>query len=228
MNNEKQQSKSIAEMIGAWWENMIKERNDKKKQARKELIEAQLRGEKTKELYRLRAQRFIVQARDAAQRGDTAGRNRAAQLLKVSYAAYKYMCSLTDTYTAVATNMDLRELTADFARTISGITSIKVGDEHVNFAALTRKALKHLKPADMAEVDGMFDELIRGSISATEAANANDAFLDALINGSADLDTPYPSPAIAAYDERKGQDAKSQDDAMMAMLDKMAGELARQ
>lgn len=222
---KKQENKSIAAIIKAWWANLAKDREDKKKLARKQLIEAQLTAQRQKEYYRIKANRYIEEARDAIKRSDNAGRVRAAQLLKVSYGAYRYMCSLSDTYTAISTNLDIREMTSEFARTINEITAIKVGDEHVNFAALTRKALRHLKPADLENVDGMFDELIRGSISATEATNANDVFLDALINGTATLDTPYPSPTIAELD--KTEDAKMQDEQLLAILDQTAGTLTK-
>lgn len=221
-------AKSIIDRISGMWSANKKLTAEKQKEVYQQILSGQAKTEEQKQLYKIHAERAIVKAQKAAKNGDSAGKKIAMRELKASYGFYHYMSSMHDAFRAMEAQVRIQNVTQEFAEMVNNLSSIRVNAAPMDFAALTQKALKNFKPMDLVGLDQMVDCLVRGSITATEAEQADDAFLEALVEGRATLDTPYPSKTLEAYDsakkEKTGKSA-AEDDDIMALLDQMVNKL---
>lgn len=186
------------------------------------LLQNKIKAAQQRELYMIRAQKSIDRARRAVQSRNEAEKRIAMQELKVNYAFYHYMGALYNAFNTIESQLQIQAATEEFSEIITRLSGIKPQGKNVNFAELTRKALKGFKSVDMTGLDKMVDELIRGSITATESDSADDAFLEALISGQSTLDTPFPSEALQEHDAKKSATAEESHEDIMALLDKVA------
>lgn len=210
------------------FERMFKCRAQKKQlseQKRQELLDLvlqnKIRTAERREFYMIRAKESIERARRAVQSRNEADKQIAMRELKVNYAFYHYMSSLYNAFNAIESQMQMQTATEEFVEIATRLAGIKVQGKNVNFAELTRKALKGFKPVDTTGLDKMVDDLIRGSITATESDSADDAFLEALISGQSTLDTPFPSETLLEHDANESAAEENHED-IMALLDKVA------
>ena len=205
-------------------------------QQRQKVYDQVLHGEtetaEKKELYRLRAERAILKAKKAAKSNDSTAKRLAMQELKLAYGCYHYMGSVNDAFRTMHSQMQMQEATQEFASVVESLSKIRLQSSPINFADLTRKALKGFETLDISGLDSMVDSLIRGSIAATESDQAEDAFLEKLVSGEVSLDAPYHSMIVEEFDnsiKEQGSDtnpgALSENDDIMALLDQMAAGL---
>ena len=221
-------AKSIVDRIREMWSADKQMSAEKKEQVYQQILSGMAKTEEQKQLYKIYADRAIVNAKRAAENGDLAGKKIAMRELKASYSFYHYMNSMYDAFRAMESQVRMQNVTQEFAEVVNGLSSIRVNATSMDFAALTQKALKSFKPVDLAGLDQMVDSLVRGSITATESEQADDAFLEALVEGRATLDTPYPSKTLEEYDSAKKGKAGEHDDQkddIMALLDQMVSKL---
>lgn len=155
-----------------------------------------------KEFYAEKAKYAIAKVRSA---NDAAAKQNAMRELKAAYGFYHYMSSMHDAFATIRSQMQLQAVTQEFAGIVKGLSSIRYNEESVNFAALTRKALRGFRSLNTSSLDDMVDSLVRGSIAATESEQASDEFFEDLIAGKVSLDTPYPSKTLEEYDRAKKQ-----------------------
>lgn len=208
-------------------------------QQREELKAQIIRGEletaKQKEVFRTRFELALSRARGAVKNNDSIGKANAMKEMKLYYGCYRYMNSVHDAFRALHTQVGMQEVTQQFADAVQNLSTIQIRQTPVNFARLTRDALKNIQPMDLEGVDEMVNQLLRGSIEATESNQAEDTFLEALINGTATLNTPYPSKELEALgsltkterDETKAV-ADSDTDDVLTLLNQMAERLSDQ
>lgn len=225
-------AKSIVDRISGMWKANKKLTAEKQKEVYHQILSGMTKSEEQKQLYKIHAERAIVKAQKAAKSSDDAGKRIAMRELKVAYGLYHYMCSMHDAFRAMKSQVEMQNITQEFAEMVNSLCSIRMKAKPVDFAALTQKALKGFKPLDLAGMDNMVDSLIRGSIAATESDDADDAFLEALVRGEVSLETPYPSKTLEKYDtgrkekrsETHSEPAGEKDD-IMALLDQMVNSL---
>lgn len=222
--------KSIMERISEFHSNKKLLSEQQREQVRLQVMQGELDTEKQKELYRIHAERAIGKAREAIANNNSQDKQIAMRELKVAYGFYHYMSSMHFSFRLMHSQMDMQDATRDFAEMVKNLSSIRLTDKPVNFASLTRKALKNFSSLDVTGLDKMVDSLVRGSIAATESEQADDAFLEALVTGKASLDTPYPSKTLEVFDnsrtntENTASPAAGNDD-IMALLERMANGL---
>lgn len=206
-------------------------------QQRQEVYNRVLHGEaeteEQKELYRIRAQKAIIKAKKAAESNDPAAKRIAMQELKLAYGCYHYMGSVNDAFRTMHSQMQMQSVTQEFASVVDSLSKIRVQNTPVNFAALTRKALKGFQTLDISGLDSMVDSLIRGSIEATESDRAEDAFFEKLVSGEASIDSHFPSRSLEEFDDRhkvkivdQGKDESTVDDNIMTLLEQMTAGLS--
>ena len=187
------------------------------------LLQNKIKAAEQRELYMIRAQKSIDRARRAVQSRNEAEKRIAMQELKVNYAFYHYMGALYNAFNTIESQLQIQAATEEFSEIVTRLSGIRPQQgKNVNFAELTRKALKGFKPMDTTGLDKMVDDLIRGSITATESDSADDAFLEALISGQSTLDTPFPSEALQEHDAKQSVAAEESHEDIMALLDKVA------
>ena len=200
-----------------------KELSEQERQALLDLVlQSKIDTAGKRELYKIRAQESIQKARRAIKARNEADKRIAMQELKVNYAFYYYMGSLYNAFNVIESQMQMQAATQEFAEIATRLSQIKVQGKDVNFADLTRKALKGFKPVDISGLDKMVDDLVRGSITATKTDGVNDAFLEALISGQSTLDMPFPSETLSEHDAKKSATAEESHEDIMALLDKVA------
>lgn len=221
-------AKSIVDRIREMWSQNKQLTAEKQQEVYQQILSGMAKTEEQKQLYKIHAERAIVKAQKAAKNGDSAGKKIAMRELKASYGFYHYMSSMHDAFRAMEAQVKIQNVTQEFAEMVNNLSSIRVNAASTDFAALTQKALKNFKPVDLAGLDQMVDSLVRGSITATESEQADDAFMEALVEGRATLDTPYPSKMLEEYDsakkEKSGEPDDKKDD-IMALLDQMVNKL---
>ncbi len=206
-------------------------RGDKKKTAeetRKMIFDALTQIETQKNLYATTAQRAINKAKAAIANHDAAGKQIAYNELKFAYGVYQYMSTLLNAFRTIKSQMDMQEMTESFATVVNNLSKIRVSSNNVNFDKLTANALRGFETIDMSGLDKMVQQLIEGSIQATNTSGATDSFLDKLISGEASLDTPYDmasKPSDEKTHSENTQTAAAQSDEgkktedLLAMLD---------
>lgn len=222
--NKKKESLSMADAI----------RGDKKKTAeevKREITDALVETETQKELYRTAAQRAIARAKRAVASNNPGEKAIAYNELKFAYGVYHYMDTLHTAFRTIESQLQMRQMTQNFANIVTRLKSIRVPSTNVNFTKLTAIALKEMDSVDFAGLDDMVNQLIHGSINATDASKANDQFLDDLVSGKATLDAPYPfesteaaleNPADAdAPAQQETHNAATSTDELLAMLDQI-------
>lgn len=217
-NKNKTSRKSIGDVI----------RGDKKKLAedtKQTVIDALAQTDAQRNLYAAMAQRAINKARRAIDAGDEAGKRIAYNELKFSYGVYHYFGSLHNAFRTIKSQMDMNEMTENFAAVVNNLSKIRVPANTLDFNKLTDTALKGFNSLDMTGLDDMVQKLIEGSAQATNVSGASDSFLDRLISGEATLDTPYTAPAqeATAQESAAALQSGAKDDTadLIAMLDKI-------
>lgn len=163
-----------------------KARNDVKKQITESLIETDTK----KELYRVAAQRAIAKAKRAVANNNPGEKAIAYNELKFAYGVYHYMDSLHTAFRTIESQLEIQEMTQDFANVVGRLKSIKLPAANIDFNSITATALKNLGGYDMVGLDEMVRQLIQGSMSAADS-QTNDRFLEDLISGKASIDAPY-------------------------------------
>ena len=215
----KRESRSIADTI----------RNEKKKTAEEvkaEITNALIETDAQKELYRVAAQRAIQKAKRAIANKNYGEKAIAYKELKFAYGVYHYMDTLHMAFRTIESQMQMREMTQSFAHVVNSLKNIRVPANNVNFSKLTATALRELDSVDLNGLDEMVNQLINGTINATEATSTSDAFLDELVNGTATLDTPFPEMThqMTPADDQKVKTEKTtnpDNDELLAMLEQI-------
>lgn len=215
----KRESRSIADTI----------RNEKKKSAEEvkaEITNALIETDTQKELYRVAAQRAIQKAKKAIASQNFSEKAIAYKELKFAYGVYHYMDTLHMAFRTIESQMQMQEMTQSFAHVVNSLKNIHVPANNVNFSKLTATALEELDSVDLNGLDEMVNQLINGTIRATEATSTSDTFLDELVNGTATLDTPFPEmshPQNAANNEVKNSEETRNPDneELIAMLEQI-------
>ena len=215
--NKNKDSRSIIDTI----------RGEKQKTAEEvkaEITNALIETDAQKELYRTAAQRAIQKAKRAIASQNPGEKAIAYKELKFAYGVYHYMDTLHTAFRTIESQMEMQEMTQSFAHVVTSLKSIRVPASSVNFSKLTATALKGLDAVDLRGLEDMVDQLIHGTVDATDSICATDSFLDDLVNGTATLETPFPAlaeshePAAAA-----GQptEEKLDSEELTAMLDRI-------
>ncbi len=195
-----------------------------------DITNALVETEAQKEVYRLAALRAINKAKRAEANNNVGEKNIAYNELKFAYGVYHYMDTLHTAFRSIESQMQMQEMTQNFAKVVNSLKSIRVPQSSVDFNKLTATALKGMDSIDFAGLDEMVNQLIHGSINATEASRVDSQFLDDLVSGRASLDTPYPvageevTAVETAQDQAAGQaagEAPSDANDLLAMLDQI-------
>ena len=176
-----------------------------------------------RELYKMRIQDAIAKARKAVAAGDPTGKALAMQELKMCYGVYKYMGTLNSAYRTLDAQIQMQNITQDFAGVVNSLSEINLQSPKLNFKDMTRKALSGLKGLDLSGMENMVNELVQGTNVATAVeTTADDPFLEKLISGEVSLDSAPQSEPVAAPVQAQTQVAavknKSQDDLIESML----------
>ena len=201
-----------------------KARDEVKKQITESLIETDTK----KELYRVAAQRAIAKAKRAVANNNPGEKTIAFNELKFAYGVYHYMDSLHTAFRTIESQLEMQEMTQDFANVVGRLKSIKLPAANIDFNSITATALKNLGGYDMTGLDNMVRQLIQGTMSAS-ASQTNDHFLEDLISGKATLDTPYiVEPEQAAEAPEKNLESETEEkkeisgtDELLALLDQI-------
>ncbi len=194
-----------------------------------EITNALIETEAQKEIYRTAAKRAIHKAQRAVEQHNAAEKAIAYNELKFAYGVYHYMDTLHNAFRSIESQLQMQEMTQSFAHVVSSLKSIRVPASNINFNKLTATALREMDRLDFSGLDEMVNELIHGSIQATDSAHANDQFLDDLVSGKVSLDTPYTTsssteaPAQTENLEKRTETKPvSADEAeLLAMLDQI-------
>ena len=204
------------------------ERTQNTEEIKAEITSALIETDAQKELYRTAAQRAIQKARRAIQNQNLAEKSIAYNELKFAYGVYHYMDTLHMAFRTIESQMMMQEMTQGFAKVVSRLKSIRVPAGTMDFNKLTAMALKGLDTVDMRGLDDMVNQLIHGTMEATNSTGASNDFLDSLVNGTATLETPFtelaPQEAPAAEapaEEAPEQAEKTGEDELMALLDQI-------
>ncbi len=199
-----------------------------REEVKKQITESLLETDTKKELYRVVAQRAIAKAKRAVANNNPGEKAIACNELKFAYGVYHYMDSLHTAFRTIESQLEIQEMTQEFANVVGRLKSIKLPAANIDFNSVTAAALKNLGGYDMAGLDDMVRQLIQGSMSAS-ASQANDRFLEDLISGKTTLDAPYivepekvteaPETNLeSAADEKK---EVSGTDELLALLDQI-------
>ena len=170
-------------------------REGKKKTAeevRNEITDALIEVDAQKEIYRANALRAIAKAKRAIASNNAGEKAIAYKELKFAYGIYHYMDTLQTAFRTIESQIQMQELTQEFAQVVTNLKSIRMPASNINFNKITATALKGMDSVNFAGLDDMVNQLIQGSFKATDASHANNQFLDDLVSGKATLDAPYP------------------------------------
>ncbi len=196
-----------------------------KEQVKKEITKALIESDTQKELYRTSAMRAIVKARKAIDRHNQGEKAIAYNELKFAYGLYHYMDSLHTAFRTMESQLQIQEMTQEFANVVTSLKSIRLPSSKVDFNSITATALKSMGSFDTAGLDSMVKKLIEGSLVATNASHANDAFLDDLVSGKTTLEAPYmeEQPEIKEKEQEKEvKNAESEGtDELLALLEQI-------
>lgn len=202
-----------------------------REEVKKEITSALIETDTQKELYRTAALRAIAKAKRAVANNNPGEKAIACNELKFAYGIYHYMDSLHTAFRTVESQLQIQEMTQEFANVVSSLKSIKLPAANVNFNSITAMALKAMGNFDTAGLDDMVRQLIQGSMSATDATQASDQFLEDLISGKVSLDAPYAAKPIrepaenqktieAAPQNEQTQEVSGTDE-LLALLDQI-------
>lgn len=188
-----------------------------------------------REIYSMRAQDAIAKAKRAIATGDPTGKAIAMQELKMCYGVYRYMGTLNSAYRTLDAQIQMQNITQDFAQVVNSLSAINVQSPTVNFKELTRKALFGLKGLDLSGMENMVSELVAGTNVATSVGSVDDPFLEKLVSGEATLDGPYteqvataaaaPAQTVAQSKPQAVASATPSDDAFEALLTQLSDSL---
>ncbi len=218
--------KSLADRINESIESRTIKREKDREELKRKILYCESETDTKRELYKIKAQRAINKAKSAA---NPAIKNIAMNELKLYYGLYHYMGTLNTAFLAMQSQIEMQDLTSEFANLVNGLTKIKVPDKNVDYNKLTLTALQGFKPVDNTGLNKMVDDLIRGSFVATDSANANNAFFEALITGDASLDDNYHSETLEAFDQKQenaaAKNTSAKNDDLMNLLHQITAAL---
>lgn len=156
--------------------------------------------------------RDIAQAREAITRNDAAGKAIAFNRLSMNLGLYRYMTALRNTLRFMESNLQMRDVTQNFADLVHRISGIKVPADKVDFTRLTAEALKGLKPMNLLGIEQMAKSLIDNSMSAVSVASMPEAYLENLVAGKVTLDdllATAAAPNVSAQPAQASQTAEA-------------------
>lgn len=185
-----QENVSISTVI----KNFFARRDNKVQMTREqvnELIEkALLQTDKQQIIYRERAQRSIMLAREATANGNMMERTRRMRELKMNYAFYRNMSTLHEAYHTMKSNLTIADMIHDYGQVVDGFATINAAYGRINIDKLADRAVKSVHGVDTSKLESMLDRLISQSVGESFTTE-EDPFLAKLVSGEVTLDTPY-------------------------------------
>lgn len=144
--------------------------------------------------------RAIERARNAIANNDEIGKATAMNELRLHLGMYRYMSAMYGNLKLMESNFAAQDITQNFADFVHRVSSIKVPASTVNFDKLTAQALRGIKPVNLSGVEKMAQNLIDGSMKATNTAFISDKYLEDLVNGTVSLGDPAQTAAPNGVD----------------------------
>lgn len=141
-------------------------------------------------LYRERAQRSILLAREATANGNMMERARRMRELKFNYSLYRNSSALHEGYHTMQGNLQIMEQLQDYSKVVDGMTAISSAYGRLNIDKLADRAVKSVHGVDTSKLESMLDRLISQSVGESFTTE-EDPFLAKLVSGEVTLDTPY-------------------------------------
>ncbi len=141
-------------------------------------------------LYRERAQRSILLAREATASGNMMERARRMRELKMNYAFYRNSSTLHEGYHTMKGNLSMMEQIQDYGKVVDGVAAISAAYGRLNIDKLADRSVKSIHGVDTTKLESMLDRMITQSVGESFTTE-EDPFLAKLISGEATLDTPY-------------------------------------